>query len=122
MDVFDYIASNEPRKANQVIMNYGYRINSPNLAQSLRDLVNYEGEDAMHDLMLIHPDHEYFLSLKSKNNLTKKKDNFSQKFAYLNAVGNNQNQNHNLHAISTQTNVFIFVGAMLLAAAIITKK
>ena len=87
MDVFDYIASNEPRKANQVIMNYGYRVNSPNLAQSLRDLVNYEGEDAMHDLMLVHPDHEYFLSVKSNKNLTKKKDNFSKNFAYLNAIG-----------------------------------
>lgn len=121
IDVYEYIASNEPRKSQRLIESYGYTIRSRNMAQNLRELVNNEGESAVDSIMKIHPDFEYFVGAeKSSTKLTKKKDIYEHdKYAYLNAIGSQQ---HQTNQIANQTNVLILAASLFLAVAIISKK
>lgn len=123
IDLYKYIAVNNPRDAKRVIEEFGYQIKSLDLANNLRQLVNSEGTPALEALMKIHPDAEYFEELYDTKSL--QTNNFElQKYAYLNATGP-QSQPSNLNkadVYASQGNTFIMVAALLLAAAIIVKK
>jgi hypothetical protein len=120
IDVFDYIASNNPRACKQILQDFDYVANSRNTAQNLRDLVNLEGEDAVVEIMKYHPDRSYFEPDKSSKKLESMFDKFEkEKYAYLNATGSNQTVKTE-H--SNQTNTIILASAIILAFAIISKK
>jgi hypothetical protein len=123
IDVYEYIASNNPRGATEILKDFGYRILSNNLSQNLRELVNNEGEDAVVEIMRIHPDRLYF----EENNSTIKKfkkatKKLSEASSFSNATGPTNpssivNQNH-----SNQTNTIILASAIVIAFAILSKK
>jgi hypothetical protein len=127
IDVYQYIAANEPRRAANLIKSYGYVIKSRDMAQNLRELVNYEGENAVDELMKLHPDHDYFMNNASFSNFSgsieKSDKNYEfDKYAYLQATGNQNNQILQQNNIASLTNVSIIVAGLLLATAIISKK
>jgi hypothetical protein len=128
IDVYQYIATNEPRRAANLIKSYGYVIKSRDMAQNLRDLVNFEGDNAVEELMKLHPDYDYFMDKNSFNNFSgsieKTDKNYEfEKYAYLKASGDQQNnQILQQNNIASLTNVSIIVAGLLLATAIISKK
>lgn len=124
IDVYKYIAANNPRDAKRVIEDFGYKIRSNDLANNLRQLVDKEGDSAVHALMKIHPDADYFEEVYSDKY---DNDNFElKKYAYLNASGPQENtqapSQNKADVYASQGNTFIMVAALLLAAAIIVKK
>lgn len=125
IDVYQYVASNNPRAARRIIESFGYNIRGNNLAQNLRDLVNNEGEDVVVEIMKYHPDAEYFSEMHSNftgKKVKKKPTDFSfEKYAYLNAIGNNNQSTFKSDASANQTNTIILASAIILAIAIISK-
>ena len=124
IDVYQYIASNEPKRSEQLIKSFGYNCRKKDMAQNLRELVAYEGEKAVESMMKIHPDYDYFMDISSSNfSGSIHKDYELDKFAYLNATGaQNQNMIMQNNTIANLTNVSIIVAGLLLATAIISKK
>jgi len=126
IDLYTYVAANEPRRAKKIIESFGYQCRSRNLAQNLRELVMNEGEEAVQEIMLIHPDFEYFSANaeKPKKKLAKKEfDNYQQnQYAYLNATGNEIAKQNISSQIGNQTSLMILAAAMMLTVAIISKK
>ena len=121
IDVYSYIASNEPKRTENLIKSFGYTIRKSDMAQNLRELVDLEGENAVTAMMKIHPDMDYFCfneDNKNTNSLVKNND-YSQ-LAYLNATGNNS-QIMQTNNMANLTNVSIIVASLLLATAIIVK-
>lgn len=107
MDVFDYLADSSPDSCESVIKSFGYRTSSDNLPQGLRDLVSYEGEDALKRLMNIHPDRDILIYYNKLSIPEKPKHNFNP------ANMNKSNDNIML--------IFLMGATLLVAAAIITK-
>ena len=124
IDVYQHIASNEPKRSEQLIKSFGYNCRKKDMAQNLRELVAYEGEKAVESMMKLHPDYDYFIDNSSSNfSGSIHKDYELDKFAYLNATGaQNQNMIMQNNTIANLTNVSIIVAGLLLATAIISKK
>mgnify|MGYP000956151632 CR=1 FL=1 len=126
IDVYEYIATNNPRASMQILRDFGYDVlNRQSMSQNLRDLVNKEGDSAIHEIMKYHPDRDYFSESVVATKIAKIKKKFeSEKEKYLNASGSNQNSNsivHNLNSANT-TNVIILASAIVIAIAITSKK
>lgn len=61
MTVYQYISRTNPEGARSVLRKYGYDLKKKhNLEECLKYLVRVEGEPALHDLMMVHPDSEYY--------------------------------------------------------------
>lgn len=112
MDFFDYIANNCPESSNAVLNHFGYRINSNNMPQALRDLVNYEGEEALRRLVDIHPDKEIMLHYHTSFYEPPKQSH--ERMISMNN-GNSNNTNNIMM-------VFLMGATLLIAAAIISNK
>lgn len=79
MDFFDYICHNSPENVRYLINSFGYNIDSNNLSDCARDLVNYEGEQALKKMMELHPDKEIILhyfekSYETPNHISRKEE------------------------------------------------
>jgi len=109
IDVFEYIASNEPRKAKEIIKNFGGDLNDTNIANSLRNIVNKEGEDVVEKIMNIHPDYSYFQDIFNKK--TQKQKTKKNKFPDLSEIYNKKDNS-----------VILLACTMIITIAIITKK
>ena len=60
--VYDYIAKNNPQGAKTVCESFGYQVtNVHSMSQNLKDLVNNEGENALVEIMELHPDKDIIL-------------------------------------------------------------
>lgn len=125
MDLYTYIANNNPYQAKSILHKFGYSFNNiktdNDLGLCLKQLVAREGENAFNDILQNHPDKgviiESFLN-ENKDDYQKKSNcNCSEK-NFMNFNGQNDNRNSN---ISKETNVFILAAALILAAAIIVK-
>ena len=68
MNVYHYIAENNPDAANEVCKKYGfYQINSiDELADCLQHIVAQDGEESFKDVMELHPDKDVILELFDK--------------------------------------------------------
>jgi hypothetical protein len=129
MDIFTYIASNNPYQAKAILHKYGYSIkdvrDAKDLGACLKQLVAYEGEDAMQDILENHPDKgiivEKFCAEEKKSKEEHKNcdGNCSCKrdMHYMNFNGSGS------HGVgSKDVGIYILVASLLLATAIISKK
>jgi hypothetical protein len=138
MNLYSYIAFNNPHAAKAICHKFGYRVanvkSKDDLAECLRSLVATEGEPALKALLENHPDKDIILEVYGspkidqflgadgmdsrnlgsscgcgKNCQCKSRDN------YMNADASQTR-------LATQTNVIILAAALFLAVAIISKK
>lgn len=120
IDVYAYIASNNPRVCRQILQDFDYVARSRDMAQNLRDLVNLEGEAAVTEIMKYHPDRDYF-EASGSSKLESMFDKLErEKYAYLNATGS-ANIAKPMES-SNQQNTIILASAVILAIAILSKK
>jgi hypothetical protein len=135
MNVYLYIAQNNPDASYEVCKKYGYfNIQSiEELASALQSIVAENGQDSLEEILEIHPDKEVILevfkkkvdekpieeilqSIFDKNKpLEKEKDCSCMKSA--DASDSNQGTN-----VVGQTNTYILVGALIVSIAIISMK
>lgn len=128
MDIFSYIASNDEYGARAICNKYGYDIENVNTPEDmgicLIQLTEQIGEPAWKDILSLHPDKDVILDNfgclsqgKSEVTFTKKPDDCDCK--------KHKKMKDYLPSASTSQikdgYVFIFAGALLLAAAIIAK-
>lgn len=142
MNVYEIIAKNNPKVAEQIIDSFGYEIkDNRNLGKSLKELVANEGEPAFRKIMYYHPDREVILELFSGDGIkvepekkscncsgcaSKAQAMFSPQMGFMNAGGHYYNadgakDNHNT-TLANQTNVILLVASLFVATALIIKK
>ena len=64
MDVYNYVAKNNPQKASEIISSFGYKvIDRNNMGKNLKSLVANEGEPALKMILENHPDKDVILEL-----------------------------------------------------------
>lgn len=127
--VYDYIAKNNPQGAKTVCESFGYQVtNVHSMSQNLKDLVNNEGENALVEIMELHPDKDIILDYFAPKVEEKKESDCGCKDKmgtphllehFINASG--RQDNSEARALATNTNTIIFASALVLAVAIIFK-
>lgn len=65
MEIYEYIANNDPQAAEQILRQFGYQSmnvqTAEDLGQCLSDLVAQEGDAALTEIASIHPDKDLIL-------------------------------------------------------------
>jgi hypothetical protein len=148
MNLYTYVANNNPTMAKAICHKYGYKISGVqsknDLGVVLEQLVSKEGEPALKDIVLNHPDREIIIEFNEQE----RKDNnvnymgnptccprcgrtpqscvCKQSYAnYMNYIGEDKDVNvkptRNENLVS-QTNTFLLASAFLLGVAIISRK
>lgn len=117
MDIFYYIAETDPYAVRGICNKHGFEIlnsdTTQDLAMALRQVVAAVGEPAMQDVILVHPDRDVILeSAGQKKGGCGCESGKVKKEASVPLPGNYQMK---------ESHLFIFAGALLLAAAIISK-
>jgi hypothetical protein len=136
MTIYDYLANSNTDGCLAIIYKYGYGnsdLNSKDdVAHVCKVMVASEGENALRDLIKIHPDRDLIIEDYSSNN---NNNIFQSKMDGCKCAGScgcNKNNNYTTNSntnmqqgssnIVNQTNTFILIGAALVAIAIITAK
>ena len=129
MDIYTYIANNNPYQAKSILHKYGYSIkdvkDNNDLGKCLKMLVGYEGEDALNDVLDSHPDKNVIVERYQSTQTTEKNFNggcgchkcSTSDIAYSNFMGM-----ESMSKSSKEVSIFIIASALILASAIIAKK
>lgn len=127
MNVYTYVAEDNPIVAQGIIESFGYEhANTPDMG--LSQLVAKVGEPALKKIMENHPDKEVILEMFSVKTPKLEcecgcKNRNRNNEVFLNANGGeNVNEKVNQNALAFQTNVIIGVTALFLATALFLKK
>ena len=131
MDIYTYVAESNPYQAKAILHKYGYSIRDAktyaDIGKCLKDLVLYEGEDALKDIVDNHPDKGIILELyQPKEKSAECKGGscncakcISKELQYMNFSGKDEEKSgKSIREVS----IFILASALLLASAIIVKK
>lgn len=132
VNIFNYTAAANPYFVKSLAHKYGYEFDKDQkLDTVLQQLVSYEGEPVMMEIIENNPDKELFMDYfekkyGKKEDATISNDNSSTKLleSYMNFSGQLQSaqitaENKNLTA---QTSVMVLLGAVLISFAIMFKK
>jgi hypothetical protein len=141
MNLYLYIAENNPDAAYEICKKYGYfNINSiEELSNALQSIIAENGQDSLKEILEIHPEKEVILEIfedKKKINeapieevlqkifdknkpLEKEKSDCS---CMKNADGAVSTTNLATSTAVNQTNTYILVGALIVSLAIISMK
>ena len=132
VNIFNYTAAANPYFVKSLAHKYGYEFDKDQkLDTVLQQLVSYEGESVMMEIIENNPDKELFMDYFEKKYGKKEEtissnDNNSSKLleSYMNFSGQLQSaqitaENKNLTA---QTSVMVLLGAVLISFAIMFKK
>jgi hypothetical protein len=144
MNVYLYIAENNPDAAYEICKKYGYfNINSiEELADSLKSIVAEKGQDSLEEILNIHPEKEVILEIFDKKKVIeekpleqiiqsifdknkpveKEKDCGCMKSADATTSQENTNVQGQPSAVVNQTNTYILLGALIVSIAILTMK
>lgn len=122
MNLYQRVATANPKGAKAVINQFGYEIRTNNLPQALKMLVSNEGEPALRAIVDIHPDKELILECCGNDTSSIKKDDSVAKNnnqdMYFNAVGQQMTEAQK----STQlTNTFLIASTFIILTALILK-
>ena len=124
MNVYHYIAENNPDAANEICKKYGFfQINSiDELGNCLQEIVGQHGESSLSEIMSLHPDKEVLIEL-----FDKKKDDTTPVIVQQPVVANADGCSCNKSADGTspsqlvnQTNMYILFGAVIVSIAILS--
>lgn len=132
VNIFNYTAAANPYFVKSLAHKYGYEFDKDQkLDTVLQQLVSYEGEPVMMEIIENNPDKELFMDYFEKKYGKKEEtitsnDNSNSKLleSYMNFSGQLQTaqitaENKNLTA---QTSVMVLLGAVLISFAIMFKK
>lgn len=130
VNMYTYVAASNPYFAKSLAHKYGYEFDKDQrLDTVLQQLVSYEGEPALMEIVENHPDKDLFIEYYNKKNLQpdkKEKETFPANdiASYMNFTGQlvAAQQTAENRRLTNETSIWILVGAVLVAAAIITKK
>jgi len=131
VNIFTYTAAANPYFVRSLAHKYGYEFDKDqNLASVLQQLVSYEGEPAMIEIIENNPDKDLFMDYFEKKYAKKiEEKNSGVEHAkvletYMNFSGQLQaaQQTQENKALTNQTSLMVFAGAVLIAIAIISKK
>ena len=144
MNVYLYIAENNPDAAYEICKKYGYfNINSmEELADSLKSIVAEQGQDSLEEILNIHPEKEVILEIFDKKKVIeekpleeiiqsifdknkpveKEKDCGCMKSADATTSTPPPSTPNPPSAVVNQTNTYILVGALIVSIAILSMK
>lgn len=130
MDVYHYLAHNNPYAAKAICNKFGYRttnINSKSdLGDALKQVVSAEGEPALREVVSNHPDKELIIEMYApQHEVYKAADGSTETGKPCNGCAKATEKEHYLTAAgfktSSETNTFLMAAALILAVAIISK-
>lgn len=124
------MAASNPYFVKSLAHKYGYDFDKDqNLASVLQQLVSYEGEPVLMEIIENNPDRDLFMEYFEKKYKTKEDDRkvaqpTSELATYMNFTGQLAavQQLQENKKITTETSLMVLAGAMLIAFAIITTK
>jgi hypothetical protein len=130
VNLYSYMAASNPYFVKSLAHKYGYDFDKDqNLASVLQQLVSYEGEPVLMEIIENNPDRDLFMEYFEKKYKTKEDDRkvaqpTSELATYMNFTGQLAavQQLQENKKITTETSLMVLAGAMLIAFAIITTK
>jgi hypothetical protein len=129
VNIYSYVAASNPYFAKSLAHKYGYQFDKDQrLDTVLQQLVSYEGESALMEIIDNHPDKELFKEYFDKKNAEPEKngkfDPYLIEPAYMNFTGQlaAAQQTAESKKLTQETSLMVLAGAILIAFAIITKK
>jgi hypothetical protein len=127
VNIYAYIAASNPYFAKSLAHKYGYQFDKDqSLSSVLQQLVSYEGEPALMEIIDNHPDKELFMEYFEKK-VTKKEekpDSVKEIAQYMNFTGQIEaaKQTAENRRLTQETSLMVLAGAVLIAFAIMSKK
>ena len=124
MTIYKYIAENKPNEAYEVCKSYNfYDIqNQDELESCLEMIVAQNGEPAFEKIIELHPDKDVIIEMYKRANPEKPCDcKRNADGAAAAATSTDQKDKGGLN-LSSQTNTYILVGALIVALAVISLK
>lgn len=131
VNLFSYTAAHNPYFVKSLAHKYGYECDKDQpLASVLQQLVSYEGEPVLMEIIENNPDKELFMEYfekkygKKEDKQDKSHSPISELNTYMNFSGQlaAMQQTAENKKITTETSLMVLAGAILIAFAIITKK
>ena len=137
MNVYLYIAENNPDAAYEICKKYGYfNINSmEELADALKSVVAENGQDSLEEILNIHPEKEVILEIFDKKKVidTKpieeviqlmfdKNKPIEKDCGCMKSADATPSTTTPPSAVVNQTNTYILVGALIVSIAILSMK
>jgi hypothetical protein len=127
VNIYAYIAASNPYFAKSLAHKYGYEFDKQqSLSSVLQQLVSYEGEPVLMEIIENHPDKELFMEFFEKQNSTKdvKPTAMNEVAQYMNFSGQvvAANQTAENRRLTQDTSLMVLAGAVLIAFAIMSKK
>lgn len=141
MNMYQYVAVSNPSMAKAICHKYGYQLsnvkNPKDLGVCLEQLVNQEGESALKDIILNHPDRELIIEMCGKESVGfMGADGSNSKScncgcggsckqaagAYAGYVNFTGKQDENVGRIASSSNNAIIAAAFLLGIALLATK
>lgn len=129
VNIYTYMAAANPYFAKSLAHKYGYEFDKDQrLDTVLQQLVSYEGEPALMEIVENHPDKELFMEYFEKKYADQlkgvKKEGTGELAAYMNFTGQLAavQQTAENRKLTNETSLMVLAGAILIAFAIITKK
>lgn len=125
MDVYKYVAENNPMVTQGIIESFGYEhANTPDMG--LSQLVAKVGEPALKKVMENHPDKDIIIEMfsETKTSICSCGCGSKKQEGFLNADGNypKEKDNSSSNMIAQQTNAMILVSALFIFTALMIKK
>jgi hypothetical protein len=136
MNVYSYIAENNPDEAYEICKKYGYfNINSmEELANCLKSIVAENGQDSLEEIFNIHPEKGVILEIFDKKKVidTKpfeeviesmfEKNKKDEKDCSCMKNADATPEKEKPSTVVNQTNTYILVGALIVSIAILSMK
>jgi hypothetical protein len=130
VNIFTYTAQANPYFVRSLAHKYGYEYDKDQpLSSVLQQLVSYEGEPALMEIIENNPDKDLFMDYFEKKYAKKEakgseSENTKILESYMNFSGqlNAAQQSQENKSLTTQTSLMVFAGAVIIAIAIISKK
>lgn len=130
VNIFTYMAAANPYFAKSLAHKYGYEFDrDQRLDTVLQQLVSYEGEPVLMEMVENHPDKELFMEYFEKKYAKelkgeKEKSASGEMAAYMNFTGQLAavQQTAENRKLTSETSLMVLAGAVLIAFAIISKK
>lgn len=127
VNIYAYIAASNPYFAKSLAHKYGYEFDKEqSLSTVLQQLVSYEGEPALMEMIDNHPDKELFMEYfeKKYNKKEEKPDAVKEIAQYMNFTGQIEaaKQTAENRRLTQETSLMVLAGAVLIAFAIMSKK
>ena len=124
MNVYQYIANNNPDAAYEVCKSYGYHdINTlEDLSHCLEMCVGNNGQEAFKNIMDLHPDKDALVELFTVNNINQQPMEVIVKETIPTTANVVKNADGGGTTLVNKTNLYILGGAALIAFTILLSK